>query len=144
MRAKGAYEVGASHYKWMLLLHVSFFCSLLLEVTYFSPSVTPHYALLGMFLLLQVVRIWCLASLGTFWNTKIIILPGVKLVAKGPYAYMRHPNYAVVCVEILLLPLLFQAYATAICFTILNAVMLSVRIPVEESALRGVASCDTE
>ncbi|RKJ60500.1 isoprenylcysteine carboxyl methyltransferase, partial [Butyricicoccus sp. 1XD8-22] len=83
----------------------------------------------------QLMRIWCLMSLGIFWNTKIIILPGANIVKNGPYLFMRHPNYLVVCSEILVLPLMFNAYFTAILFTLLNFLMLSVRIPTEERAL---------
>jgi methyltransferase len=136
MLAKGAYEVGASHYPLMIMLHVSFFISFLVEVMYFKSIFTPYYGLLLVFLLLQLLRVWCLVSLGTFWNTKIIILPGSNVVVKGPYSYIRHPNYLVVCLEILVLPLMFQAYMTAISFTILNLIMLSVRIPIEEKALK--------
>ena len=136
MLAKGAYEVGASHYKFMILLHVSFFISFILEVIYFKTIVTPNYILLFVFLILQLLRAWCLVSLGVFWNTKIIILPGSNVVVKGPYSYIRHPNYLVVCLELVVLPLMFQAYMTAISFTILNLIMLSVRIPIEEKALK--------
>ena len=136
MLAKGAYEVGASHYKYMILLHTSFFISFLVEVAFFKSIFTPYYVLLAVFILLQLLRVWCLASLGPFWNTKIIILPGANVVVKGPYAFIRHPNYLVVCLEIAILPLMFQAYVTAILFTILNIIMLSVRIPMEEKALK--------
>ena len=81
-------------------------------------------------------RIWCLASLGKFWNTKIIILPGADVVRKGPYKWIRHPNYLIVTTELLVLPLLFGAYFTAIIFAFLNVWMLSVRIPAEEKALK--------
>ena len=137
MRAKGAYEVGASHYPLMILLHVSFFVSLLIEVSTFNLTPSPLFLLFFvMFLCVQGLRVWCLTSLGSFWNTKIIILPGVNVVTKGPYKYLRHPNYLVVSIEIALLPLMFQAYFTAICFTILNALMLCIRIPTEERALK--------
>ena len=137
MRAKGAYEVGASHYPLMILLHVSFFISLLVEVTTFNLTPSPLFLVfLILFLCVQGLRVWCLTSLGSFWNTKIIVLPGAHVVTKGPYKYLRHPNYLVVSMEIALLPLMFEAYFTAICFTILNAMMLSVRIPTEERALK--------
>ena len=136
MRARGAYEVGASHYPYMILLHVSFFISLIIEVMYIKSFSSPYYALIIVFLVLQLLRVWCLTSLGTYWNTKVIILPGAKVVAKGPYAFIRHPNYLIVCLEIAVLPLIFQAYVTAICFTILNFIILSVRIPIEEKALK--------
>ena len=140
MRAQGAYEVGAAHYPWMILLHTSFFVSLFIEVLYVKATVTPIYSLLVVFIFLQLFRVWCLVSLGMYWNTKIIILPGANVVVKGPYAFIRHPNYLVVCLELLVLPLLFQAYFTAIVFTILNLLMLSVRIPAEEKALKAATN----
>lgn len=137
MLAKGAYEVGANHYPYMIALHTGFFISLIIEVVYFERGLSPYFLwLFIIFLAVQALRIWCLASLGPFWNTKIIILPEANVVAKGPYLYIRHPNYVVVCIEIALLPLMFGAYFTAITFTILNFLMLAVRIPTEERALR--------
>lgn len=140
MLAKGAYEVGAAHYPFMILLHVGFFISFLLEVLYFKLNLTVHYEWLVLFLLLQPLRVWCVSSLGIYWNTKIIILPGAQMVVKGPYAFLRHPNYVVVCLEIAVLPLMFSAYITAILFTILNIVMLVIRIPLEEKALNEVSN----
>jgi len=132
----GAYEVGASHYPFMIAMHISFFISLILEVVFFERTLSPLFSyLLVFFLLVQALRIWCLRSLGIFWNTKIIVLPGARVVKKGPYHYLRHPNYLVVCCEIFLLPVMFQAYATALLFTVLNTIMLFVRIPLEEKAL---------
>ena len=137
MLSQGAHEVGVSHYPYMIALHSSFFLFLTIEVIANKMSLSPFFPLLFLlFLTVQALRIWCLRSLGKFWNTKIIILPDAKVVKKGPYVYFRHPNYAVVCLEIVLLPLMFQAYFTAFCFTLLNITMLSVRIPMEEKALR--------
>lgn len=137
MLARGAYEVGASHYPYMLAMHISFFVCLIVEVVIWGQGYSPLFLLfLAIFLVVQCLRVWCLTALGPFWNTKIIILPGANVVKKGPYVWMRHPNYAIVCTEILLLPLMFQAYFTAIIFTLLNIAMLRVRIPVEENALR--------
>lgn len=132
MRAQGAYEVGAGHYPWMLLLHVSFFVSLFVEASRDVFSMP----LLVVFLLLQVARVWCIRALGVFWNTKILILPGGARIASGPYRFLRHPNYVVVSLEIAVLPLMFEAYVTALLFTLLNFAMLAVRISVEERALR--------
>ena len=134
--SQGGYEAGKDHYKYIVALHVLFFIALLIEVT-----VTKHTFMLwsiiplAVFLVAQVGRVWALSSLGRFWNTRIMILPGAKVVAKGPYRYLRHPNYAIVITEIACLPLVFQAYWTAIAFTVLNAVILSTRIQVEERAL---------
>lgn len=137
MLSHGAYEVGTSHYPYMVTMHVSFFLFLIIEVSTDNSSLSALFPLFFLlFIAVQALRIWCIHSLGPFWNTKIIILPGAEVVRKGPYTFMRHPNYAVVCLEILLLPLMFQAYFTAFCFTLLNITMLSVRIPIEEKALR--------
>ncbi|MCT6924033.1 isoprenylcysteine carboxylmethyltransferase family protein [Metasolibacillus sp.] len=137
LRAQGAYEVGTSHYPSMLALHSSFFIVLLLEITFKKASLSSFFPiLLLLFLLVQAVRIWCIHSLGRFWNTKILILPNANVVRKGPYRFLRHPNYLVVSLELFLLPFMFQAYFTAFLFTILNIVMLFVRIPIEERALR--------
>ena len=137
MLRQGAYESGARHYPLMVMMHIAFFLSLLLEVSIGNRTLSPFWiALLTLFILAQVVRIWCLASLGRFWNTKIIILPGADVVKKGPYRFIRHPNYLIVTTELLVLPLLFSAYFTAILFSLLNVWMLSVRIPVEEKALK--------
>ena len=137
MRSKGAFEIGADHYPLMVFMHVAFFISLLLEVLVFDRVLSPFWiALLTLFLIAQAARMWCLISLGKFWNTKIIILPGADVVRKGPYKFIRHPNYLIVTTELLVLPLLFSAYFTAIFFTLLNIWMLSIRIPTEEKALK--------
>ncbi|TDL33102.1 isoprenylcysteine carboxyl methyltransferase [Jeotgalibacillus sp. S-D1] len=141
IKNKGAYEAGSSHYPVMIALHAGFFISLLFEVLAAGRPVSAFWApLLVLFGLTQIVRIWCLLSLGRYWNTKILILPGAKVVRRGPYKYIKHPNYVIVTIEILLLPLLFQAYVTAVVFTFLNAAMLSVRIPAEEKALKRLTN----
>ena len=137
MLRQGAFEVGGRHYPLMVVMHIAFFLSLLLEVSIINRTLSPFWiVLLTLFLLAQVVRIWCLTSLGRFWNTKIMILPGADVVKKGPYRFIRHPNYMIVTTELLVLPLLFSAYFTAVIFTFLNIWMLSVRIPIEEKALK--------
>ena len=141
MIAQGAYEVGNSHYPYMVTMHISFFLFLIVEVVTNHNGISHLFPLFFiLFVAVQALRIWCIRSLGPFWNTKILILPHAQVVRKGPYEIMRHPNYAVVCLEILLLPLMFQAYFTAFCFTLLNITMLSVRIPIEEKALRDATN----
>jgi len=141
IRSKGAKEIGASHYKWMVLMHMAFFVSLLIEVLVFDRPLSPFWGvLLAVFLLMQVLRVWCLSSLGKFWNTKILILPGADVQKKGPYRWIRHPNYVIVTTELIVLPILFSAYFTAGLFLLLNIWMLSVRIPAEERALRDLTN----
>lgn len=137
MKREGAIEAGADHYKWIVLLHVLFFISLLLEVLWLGPERLPVWQFfLFLFIIAQVLRVWALASLGRFWNTKILVLPGADRVKRGPYRWLPHPNYIVVALEIFSLPLIFGAWRTALVFTIANALLLLlVRIPAEEKAL---------
>ncbi len=137
MREKGAREFGESHYKWIVVMHASFFLILIAEVFMLEKSAITWWALpFTIFLLAQAGRIWALTSLGRYWNTKIIVLPGAKLVKKGPYRWLSHPNYAIVTIEFLVIPLIFEAYLTCILFTLLNGlILLKVRIPEEEKAL---------
>lgn len=142
LKELGGYEVGMSHYKIVVALHTLFFFSLILE-GYFIRDVllSGWQALLILFVLLQVIRIWTIRSLGMYWNTKIIILPGAAPIIKGPYRWIRHPNYLIVILELLIIPLMFQAYVTALCFTILNIfLLLKIRIPQEEQALQKETS----
>ncbi|MFT4414153.1 isoprenylcysteine carboxyl methyltransferase family protein [Fredinandcohnia humi] len=134
---QGGYEVGHSHYKYMVLMHVMFFVSFLYEVSYFDKELSTMYRiLLPFFLLTQVGRVWVIYSLGMFWNTKIMILPASQIRVKGPYKYLKHPNYLIVSIELIILPLFFSAYFTAIVFSLLNIMILSIRIPIEEWALQ--------
>lgn len=138
MKQQGAIEAGADHYKWIVLLHVLFFVSLLVEVGIWEPTYGRGWLVfLAVFIVAQVLRVWALASLGRFWNTKILVLPGATKVKSGPYRWIPHPNYVVVAMEIAALPLIFGAWRTAIAFSIANALLLLlVRIPAEEKALR--------
>ena len=145
MRSQGAFEAGAGHYPIMVSMHMAFFISLILEVLVIDRPLSPLWIpLLSLFLMAQIARVWCLTSLGKFWNTKIIILPGADVVRKGPYKFIRHPNYVIVATELLVLPLLFSAYFTAIVFSFLTLWMLSVRIPIEEKALKEVTNYKEE
>ena len=93
------------------------------------------WPLLGAFLLLQAARLWVIASLGRFWTTRVITLPGAPLVRRGPYRWLKHPNYLVVVAEIAVLPLTFGAWALALGFSLANAALLADRIRTEEKAL---------
>lgn len=130
----GAVEYGRWHYRWIVLLHALFFISLITEYIWTS---TGYYSvpLLILYLLLLGFKAWAVFSLGRFWNTKIYRISDYPLVKKGPYRFMKHPNYIAVIGEILLIPLIFHLYVTAIVFTLLNAAMLSVRITEENKAL---------
>ncbi len=130
--AEGAEESGAGHYPLIVLLHVAWLASLVAFVPADAVVVVPLLVLFGI---VQLLRIWVLVTLGRYWTTRIITLPGVPLVAKGPYRFIRHPNYLVVVLEILILPLCFGAWQIAAVFTLLNGVMLFWRIRAENAAL---------
>lgn len=137
MKDQGAVEFGREHYRVMVGMHILFFISLLSEKIFLNRGLTIIWPLLlSIFLVTQFLRIWVIVSLGKYWNTKIIVLPGTDVVIRGPYRYIKHPNYLIVGIELVVIPLLFNDYATAVLFTLLNMVILSIRIPAEEKALK--------
>jgi methyltransferase len=140
LRARGAVERGQGHYPLIVAMHSLWLLSTLVEGTLRGPALPALWPIpLALFLLVQPLRYWAIFSLGEHWNTRILVVPGAQLVRRGPYRYLRHPNYVVVTVEILTLPLIFGAWITALVFSILNAVLLSVRIKEENRALAELA-----
>ena len=138
MRRLGAIEADAGGYPIYVLLHAGWLTSL----AAFVPAATPpEWPILGVFVLLQLGRIWVIVSLGPYWTTRIITLPGVPLVRTGPYRYFRHPNYLLVAAEIAVLPLAFGAVAIAATFSALNLMLIARRVRIEDRVLaprRGV------
>ena len=136
LRAMGAVEFGARHYPLMVGLHTLWLASTLVEGLQRGPQIPAWWPVpLVAFLLVQPLRYWAILSLGTNWNTRVLVVPGGKVVRSGPYRYLSHPNYVVVAVEILTFPLIFGAWITAIVFSLLNAALLLVRIRTENRAL---------
>lgn len=131
--ARGAHEAGAAHYPLVVAVHASWLAAL----WWFAPGEPVVWSLVGLFALLQLARLWVLATLGSRWTTRIIVLPGAPLVARGPFRFVRHPNYLVVTGEIAVLPLAFGLWQVALVFSLANAAILAVRIRVEERALRS-------
>jgi methyltransferase len=122
-------------------LHVLFFLSLVLEYRFLSSGWKVLWpAWLTLFLAAQALRLWVMASLGRFWTTRIIVVPGSARIAAGPYSNLRHPNYIVVAIEVMVVPVMCGAYMTAVVFSILNIILLRIRIREEESALRQTAN----
>lgn len=132
--AEGAVEVGADHYPLFILLHGAWLLALLLAVPEDAPL---HWPLIGLFAALLAARVWTIASLGKYWTTRIITLPGAPLVKRGPYRFLHHPNYLVVIAEIAILPLAFGAWEIALVFSLMNLLLLRHRVRVEEAALSG-------
>jgi methyltransferase len=131
--ARGAIEAGAEHYPILVGLHAAWLAGLW-WIAWDRPA---DLAWLGVYVVLQVLRVWTLASLGERWTTRIITLPGAPLVRRGPYRFLPHPNYLVVAGEIATLPIVFHLWVYAAVFSLLNASILWVRIRAEARALRG-------
>lgn len=137
MKMQGALEFGKQHYQYMVIIHSLFFVVLLFEKIFFDRDLSFLWPLLlPLFVGAQLIRVWAISSLGKYWNTKIIVLPNVEVCRKGPYQFIKHPNYLVVTVEIFVIPMMFGAYLTAGLFTLLNVLLLCIRIPAEEKALK--------
>lgn len=131
--ACGAHEVGAGHYPLIVALHLLWLAGL----WWLAPGRGIDGFWLAIFILLQLARIWVIATLGPRWTTRIIVLPDAALVRRGPYRFVDHPNYLIVVGEIAALPLVFGLWRVALLFTLLNAAMLAVRVREENRALRS-------
>src|SRR5579863_2337058 len=116
--ARGGVEIAAYQHPFFVLLHGAWLVTMAVLIPGATP---PNWSLLALYLLVQPLRIWSIASLGPYWTTGIITVPGEPLVRRGPYRFFRHPNYIVVCAEIAILPLAFGAIEIAILFSFLNA-----------------------
>jgi len=141
---RGGVESGFSHYPFMVVLHTGLLLGALVEAYARRPDVPSALAwsMLVVVVLTQALRWWCIATLGRQWNTRVIVVPGLAPVHGGPYALMRHPNYVAVVVEGVALPLVHACWITAVVFTVLNAVLLTVRVRVENTALSSL--CEPE
>ena len=140
--ARGGVEVEPGHYPWMVLLHTAFLIACPLEVWLLDRPFLPALAVVMLVLLIlaTALRSWVIRTLDGRWTTRIVVLPGVPPVLGGPYRWIRHPNYLAVCTEIAALPLVHTAWLTAVTFSLLNALLLRVRIRAEEKALSEVST----
>ena len=136
LRSRGAIEVGAEHYPTIVAVHVLWFVSMIVECIVLTRVVSEFWIpLLVLFLLAQVLRYWTIATLGRRWSTRVLVLPKAKRITTGPFAFVRHPNYIAVMIELATLPLMLGAFITAVAISIVNAIVLRRRIMVEEQAL---------
>ncbi len=133
LMTRGAIEVGAAHYPLIVALHAAWLAALWVH----GRDQDVNWFLIGVFVVLQILRVWVLATLGSRWTARIIVVPGEALVAAGPYRFMTHPNYAVVVGEIAVLPLALHLPLLALAFSTLNAAVLTIRIRAEARALSG-------
>lgn len=131
LMARGGIEHGAGHYRVIVALHAGWLAAMAVAVPPGAPIVWPA---LAAYLALQPVRYWAIATLGRRWTTRVIAVADDPPVTGGPYRFMRHPNYAVVAAEIVLLPLAFGAWPIAAGFGVLNCALLAMRIRTEQAA----------
>jgi methyltransferase len=135
--AQGGKEFGRPHYIVMVAIHSALLLGCIVEPWALHRPFIPWlgWPMLAVAALAQGLRWWCITTLGKRWNTRVIVLPEAPLVRQGPYRWLHHPNYVAVVAEGLALPLVHTAWLTAITFTIANAMLLRVRLQVENSAL---------
>ncbi len=135
LRAQGGVEFGAAHYPLMIVLHSLW----LLGLWAFGHAQPVNLFWLAIFVLLQFGRLWVIASLGRRWTTRVIVLRGAEPVARGPYRWLKHPNYLIVTLEIAVVPLALGLPAFALLFSTANAALLAYRIRIENEALAWAA-----
>lgn len=134
--AAGGIEYDKKGYSVIVIMHVMFFISLIAEYFFLKHTLNEFWIIfLVLFILAQCLRYWAITSLGSMWNTRIIIVPGSKIVKYGPYKYFKHPNYMAVITELAVIPLMFSCFITAVIFSSLNLFLLKRRIEIEEKAI---------
>ena len=140
--ARGGREYGRGHYPAMVLLHVFLLVGCVTEVWLLDRPFLPvlGWTMVAVVLATQALRWWCILTLGHRWNTLVVVVPGLPLVDRGPYRWLRHPNYVAVVVEGIALPMVHTAWITALTFTVLNALLLRVRIRTENRAMAEAAA----
>jgi methyltransferase len=140
-RARGGVEFGSGHYPAMVVLHTALLVGCVVEVAVLDRPFLPALAwpMLAVVLGAQVLRWWCISTLGRQWNTRVVVVPGASRVTGGPYRLLSHPNYVAVIAEGIALPLVHTAWITACVFTALNAALLVTRIRTENTALASLS-----
>ena len=139
-RDHGGTEIGGGHYPVMVVLHVGLLVGCLVEPILADRPFIPAlgWPMLAVVVAAQVLRWWCITTLGPQWNTRVIVVPGAPRVTGGPYQLIPHPNYVAVVVEGIALPLVHTSWVTALVFTVLNAALLRTRIRIENTALASL------
>ncbi|MFN8226582.1 MAG: isoprenylcysteine carboxyl methyltransferase family protein [Mycobacterium sp.] len=135
--SRGGREYGRRHYPVMVVIHTLLLVGCVAEVWLLHRPFLPWlgWPMLALVVVAQALRWWCITTLGHRWNTRVIVVPDAPLVNAGPYRWLHHPNYVAVVIEGIALPLVHTAWVTALCFTVANALLLAVRIRVENAAL---------
>lgn len=140
--SQGGVEYGQGHWPWMVLLHTFFLMGCAAEAWFLSPPFHPTVGPVMLFLAVfsQALRWWCIRTLGTRWNPKVVVIPGAERTMGGPYRFFPHPNYVAVVLEGIALPMIHGGWRTAAVFSVLNGWLLLVRIRCENKALSQLRS----
>lgn len=143
---QGGVEHGRGHYPTMVVLHTGFLVACLVEPIVFDRPFIPAlaYPMIAVAIACQGLRWWVISTLGWRWNTRVIVVPGLEPIRRGPFRFLRHPNYLAVVLEGIALPLIHTSWITALVFTVANAALLSVRIDVENRALDEAAGMTSD
>lgn len=120
-------------YPLIILVHTA-----VLAGTALRGSRRPSIVWLAALVAVQAVRAWVLLTLGDRWNARAAVPASMSVATDGPYRLVRHPNYAVIAVELLALPMAFGLPALAAGGSTANAVLLAGRIREEEAALMRI------
>lgn len=140
MAARGLLAARDPSYPAMVTVHALWLAGGALEALLAPWALLPAPWRWGAGLLLAGalgLRLWAMASLGGHWNTRVMDSGGWGVVARGPYRFVRHPNYAAVILEIAALPLTGGAWVTALAFSLANALVLRARLSAEEAVLEA-------
>ena len=140
--ARGGTEHGTGHWPFMVMLHTGLLVAAVVEVAVADRPFLPWlgWPMLALVVASQALRWWCIRTLGPRWNTRVVVVPGLPLVRRGPYRWLAHPNYVAVVVEGVALPMVHTAWVTAVTFTALNLPLLAVRIRAEEAAMAAAVA----
>jgi methyltransferase len=140
--ARGGSEHGRGHYPFMVVLHSALLVGAVVEVAVAHRPFLPAlgWPMLALVVASQALRWWCIRTLGHRWNTRVVVVPGLPLVHRGPYRLLAHPNYVAVVLEGAALPMVHTAWVTALAFTVLNLPLLAVRIRAEEAAMAAAVA----
>lgn len=140
--ARGGSEHGRGHYPFMVVLHSALLVGAVVEVAVAHRPFLPGlgWPMLALVVASQTLRWWCIGTLGRRWNTRVVVVPGLPLVHRGPYRVLAHPNYVAVVLEGAALPLVHTAWVTALVFTLLNLPLLAVRVRAEEAAMTAAVA----
>jgi len=137
LSSRGAAKVKDPYFRWMAMFHTLVLVGAAAEVVFLHRPLVPALAIvmLGLFLTANLVRWWVIRTLGEHWNVNVVDSTKLGFVNTGPFRYVRHPNYAAVFVEMFALPLVHTAWITALVGALLHAVILSLRLSVEDPIL---------